>query len=180
MVGGITSIGQSLLPYLLAPAANSAGTWVLSAFALCLVNRMPARGLVLGALALFAMVIGYALVSELRGFTAGARLVLFWGAASVVVGPFVGTSAAWVRGANGMRPAIGAGIIGGVLIGEAVYGLTLIAETTPAGYWAAELVAGLVVVVAGGRRSFLAALAVAAAAAAAVNLAYRINPLSFL
>ena len=96
LVGGLTSIGQGTLPEYLGPMGNSAGSWSLTAFGLAATNRNSRLGALLGASALFAMVLGYALVSEQRGYPSGSRLVVFWGAAAVVVGPAIGVAAAWV------------------------------------------------------------------------------------
>ena len=190
IVGALTSIGQGILPDVLAPMANSAGSWCLAAFALAAFaigsTMRPAwLGAVLGALALFAMVIGYALASEVSGHAAGTRLVLFWGAAAVVVGPAVGIAATWFRGGNQSRVAVAAGVIAGILAGEAVYGLTFIAATTPIVYWAGQLVIGLGVAVSAAAlrlesRERLLCLLVLLGTGAAVLVAYAANPIQYL
>lgn len=190
VVGALTAIGQGVLPDVLAPMANSAGSWCAAAFALAALalSRTEPRtwlGAVLAAVALFAMVIGYALWSELSGNAAGSRLILFWGAAAVVVGPAVGAAAAWFRAADPTRVAVAAGVIAGILAGEAAYGLTVIAATTPAAYWAAQLALGLGI--AGYATTYrlharhrLLCLAVTAAIASAVLLVYVANPIQYL
>ena len=50
--------------------------------------------------------------------------------------------AAWVRGGDAIRSAAGAALIAGILIGEGIYGLTVIADTTPAAYWIGEIIVG--------------------------------------
>lgn len=189
IVGVLTSIGQGVLPDVLAPMANSAGSWCLAAFALAALavgptNRPAWLGAVLGALALFAMVIGYALASEVSGHAAGTRLVLFWGAAAVVVGPAVGIAAAWFRGGSS-RAAVAAGVIAGILVGEAIYGLTFIAATTPVVYWAGQLVIGVGVAVSAAAlrldsRERLLCLLVLLVTGAAVLAAYAANPIQYL
>ena len=91
-------MGQGVLPSELGSLANSAGSWSLAAFLLALVDRVPWRGAILGALALAAMVVGYAVVTQVRGFPVSTRLVVFWGLAAVTVGPALGVGAAWTRG----------------------------------------------------------------------------------
>jgi hypothetical protein len=185
-VGGLTSIGQGTLPEYLGPMANSAGSWSVAAFGLAAINRNPRFGALLGASALFAMVLGYALVSELRGYPSGSRLVLFWGAAAVVVGPAIGVAAAWVRGTDVTRVAIAAGLVGGILIGEGVYGLVLIGDTTPIAYWAGQVLIGVVITVgvAASRLHWNTAAGlsglVALIVAASVFGVYAANPIQFL
>ena len=63
-IGVITSLGQSALPDEVRSLANSAGAWSLAAFLLCLANRNPRLGLVLGPVALAAMLLGYDVATE--------------------------------------------------------------------------------------------------------------------
>ena len=186
LVGGLTSIGQGTLPEYLGPVGNSAGSWSLAAFGLAASNRNSRFAALLGASALFAMVLGYALVSEQRGYPSGSRLVVFWGAAAVVVGPALGVAAAWVRGNHSTQVALAAGLVGGILIGEGVYGLIVIADTTPIAYWAGQVLIGLVVIITVGalrlRRITAAGLSgiVALLVAASVFGVYAANPIQFL
>ena len=190
IIGVLTAIGQGALPGVLAPMANSAGSWCLAAFVLAaFATGMPYRpvwlGAVLGALALFAMVIGYALASEVSGHAAGTRLVLFWGAAAVVVGPAIGIAATWHRGGRSSRAALAAGLIAGILVGEAIYGLTFIAATTPVVYWAGQLVLGLGVAILAAAlrldsRERLLCLLVLLVIGAAVLAAYAADPIQYL
>ncbi len=66
----------------------------------------------------------------------------------LIVGPALGVGAAWVRGVNLVRIGAGTAAIAGILIGEGAYGLTRIADTTPGGYWAAQIAVGLAIVIA--------------------------------
>jgi hypothetical protein len=147
MVGALTSVGQGSLPEALGSLANSAGSWSLAAFVLTLANRVPWRGAILGALALAAMVVGYAVATEMRGFPMSMRLVAFWGLAALTVGPALGVGAAWTRGPDLTRRALAAGLLGGILIGEAAYGLTVVADTTSPAYWIVQALTGVVIVV---------------------------------
>ena len=142
VIGCLTSVGQGVLPFALSPLANSAGAWSLAAFALTLGNREPRRGVILGVAALASMLAGYVVTSTVRGFPVGSSLLLFWGLASVVVGPVLGVGAAWVRGSSPIRISAGGAAIAGILVGEGAYGLTLIADSTPAGYWAMQIASG--------------------------------------
>jgi hypothetical protein len=186
LVGALTSVAQAVLPTETASLANSAGSWSLAAFALCLTNRRPQRGAVLGAVALLAMVVGYAVLTEVRDFTASTRLVLFWGLAAVTVGPALGVGAAWSRGPHLDRRALAAGLIAGILIGEGVYGLTVVAGTTSPGYWIVQGLVGVAIVVGRiglrlrDRRATVLCASATAAVAAAFYVAYAANPTTLL
>ena len=54
-------------------------------------------------------------------------------------------AASWST-SRGIRRGDGFAVIGGVLIGEGVYGWTTVADTTDWRYWAFELVIGAIVV----------------------------------
>lgn len=67
---------------------------------------------------------------------------LLFSVVGVVAGPFVGLAASWLR-ADGVRAALGTALLAGIGVGEAVYGLTVVRETTNPVYWAVIGVAGL-------------------------------------
>lgn len=185
-IGSLTSLGQGMLPFVLSPLANSAGSWSLAAFALALGNRQPRRGALLGFASLASTLAGYAMTSTMRGNPVGPSLVLFWGVASVVVGPVLGVGAAWVRGSGPTRVAAGGAAIAGILVGEGAYGLTVIGTTTPAGYWIAQIVVGLGIVVAisvrrlGSLQPAAICVAFMAVVAAALYISYSANLTSLL
>jgi hypothetical protein len=145
--GSLTSLGQGSLPFELSPLANSAGAWSLAAFVLARIDPDSRRAALLGATALATLLAGYAIATSVRGFPVGTSLLVFWGAASIAVGPALGVAAAWVGGDRPVRIAAGAALIAGILIGEGAYGLTVIADTTPAVYWVGEAIVGLAIAV---------------------------------
>jgi hypothetical protein len=71
------------------------------------------------------------MVSSLRGFPYSP---LMWGLIGIIVGPFVGIAAAGLRH-RGVRAALGGGLLAGIGLGEALYGLTAVAATTGIAYW---------------------------------------------
>lgn len=147
-IGMATSAAQGLLPETLAPLANSSASWCLCAFVIAMGERKPQSAALAGFASLVAMIAGYALVTEILGYPAGAvSLFVRWGAAAVVAGPALGVGAAWLRGSNGLRRAAGIAPIAGILLGEGLYGLTVVAATTSVGYWAGQVAVGLAVVV---------------------------------
>lgn len=172
VLGGLTSSGQLLLPPEFASLANSASGWAIpTALLVFVAARGYGEAAMGGALAFVALTVGYAVVSGWRG-------VFFdpvtWAMIGVLTGPVVGAAAHALR-----RPAwpaaIGAGVLAGTLVGEGVYGLTVIADTTSPVYWWLVLVLGAAVAVAVAVRirsaPAIAALGVIAAGAAAAFVA---------
>ncbi|PDP89100.1 hypothetical protein CQJ94_05030 [Glycomyces fuscus] len=141
LAGFLTSYGQGLLPHGLAPMANSAGTWSLIAFLLGMLSPRPGVSAIAGALSLAAMVLGYDLASALRGFAASSGATFFWLTAAVLVGPALGWGGNALRLRTRLAP-LAAGAMSGVLVGEGVYGLLYIADTTSPVYWSCSVAAG--------------------------------------
>lgn len=139
-LGAATSFAQTVLPDALRPFANSASGWTLLtalAVAGCRVRTVPSA--VLGAACFVSLVLGYQVVSTLRGFPTSETLFLIVG---LVVGPFVGAAAAWLR-RGGVRTAVACGALAGIALGEAAYGLLVVAATTGWFFWTLIGVAGL-------------------------------------
>ena len=132
----------------------------------------------MGGVTLLALLAGYVGTNELRGVASSASLLLFWGVTGVTVGPLVGLGAHWLRTRTDTRAALGVGGMAGVLIGEGVYGLTVIAETTAPAYWWGLIALGVVGLVAAaalrlrGALPRVLALMTAALIAGAFVLAY--------
>jgi Family of unknown function (DUF6518) len=143
-LGVLTAYAQEWLPPELGSIANSAGSWALVAFLLAMLLATGARGgAVIGSLALVALLVGYVLGANARGVSAGSSLIVFWGAAALLAGPLVGICGFWAKSGQTLRPAIGVGLMSGILIGEGIYGLTFIADTTYAPYWWVETATGI-------------------------------------
>lgn len=176
--GGLTALAQAHLPEVLSPLADSAGSWTVVAFGCALVARSPRSAAAVGGLAMLALLAGYVLTNTLRGFPSSTALLLFWGVAGVTVGPLVGIGAHWVRSRRDVLAGLGVGGLGGVLVGEGVYGLTVVSETTPAAYWWGSLLLGVLVVAVAstvwlqGLLARVVAPAVAAAVAGAFVMLY--------
>ncbi len=147
-LGVVTAYAQGWLPPELGSLANSAGSWGLVAFLLAYGLAVGLRsGALIGSLALFALLLGYVFGADARGYSSGSSLIVFWGAAALLAGPLVGICGFWARSGRAPRPAVGVGVMSGVLIGESIYGLTFIAGTTYPPYWWGEVVAGVLLVV---------------------------------
>ena len=142
-LGVLTAYGQKWLPQEVGSLANSSGSWALAAFLLALFATGQRVAAACGALALLALLGGYVLGAGLRGYPSGSTLIIFWGLAAVFVGPFLGLGAHWVRSGRRTLAALGAGGMSGVLVGEGVYGLAYIADTTYPPYWWGQIAVGV-------------------------------------
>jgi hypothetical protein len=141
--GALTALAQGWLPDSVASLANSAGPWTLIAVAAAFLATTARVAAGTGALALAALLAGYILGATARGAHASASLLVFWGLAAVIVGPVVGLSAHWLRYPHRGPAPLAVGALTGVLIGEGVYGLTVISSTTNPWYWSIELAIGI-------------------------------------
>jgi hypothetical protein len=104
---------------------------------------MPA--VVAATLTLACCELSYVLATEVRGGTSAASTVVFWLTAAVLAGPPLGVAGAWST-ETGPRRGVGLSALGGVLLGEGLYGWSTIANTTDWRYWAVEVATGVVVI----------------------------------
>lgn len=149
-IGGATSYGQLLLPGPINSLANSVSGWVLPAFiAVFLMSKRPfPRQLwfagFAGAVILFGMLQGYAIVSTLRGYfdSYGPGTFYFW--AAIIGGPIVGIAAALQHSRIGSLRSLSIGLITAILIGDGVSGLVRVAATTGWIYWALSIAVGVI------------------------------------
>lgn len=165
-LGALTSWAQGKLPDALASFANSPSGWTfLTAVMVAAVRPSLRLGAALGVVSFVSLVLGYTFASQLRGL---AYDPVPWSAVGVVAGPFVGAAAAALRGRD-VRAGIGAGTLAGVLVADAGYGLTVVADSTSPVYWTLCLVGAAVLAVvtavrvAGPGRAALVAATLAAA-----------------
>ena len=168
LLGGLTSYAQGFLPDAFASFANSASGWtVLTALLVYWSRARTLPAAVLGAVSFVLLVLGYMVAAQVRGFVYDP---LLFSVVGVVVGPFVGVAASWLR-ASGVRAALGTALLAGIGIGEAAYGLTVIGDTTSPVYWTVIGVAGVILL--GGMivRRLRGALPVGLAAGGTVALA---------
>jgi hypothetical protein len=181
LIGGLTSLGQAFLPAETASLANSASGWAVPTAVLVLLTARGYPEAALGAaLGFVAMTVGYSVISGWRGFPFDPTE---WALVGLVVGPVVGAAAHALR-RRSMQAAVGAGVLAGIMVGEGVYGLTAVAETTSPVYWWMVIVLGgaLVVATAARLRSLLPIIVlvlVTSAVAASFVLAYLALPLLF-
>jgi hypothetical protein len=143
LLGGLTSLGQTVLPDAVQPMANSASGWTLLTIGvLWWLRTWTWVSAVLGAVCFVLLNVGYALVAGARGFFYSPVL---WSVVGIVVGPFVGLAVAWARQRMVPRTAaLGFGFLTGLLLGDAVSGFVRVRDTTGWFYWAALGVGALV------------------------------------
>ncbi|WP_159617517.1 DUF6518 family protein [Arthrobacter zhaoguopingii] len=149
VLGALTSLGQTFLPESLSSVANSAGGWSAMAFALVWLSRSRyLSGMVLGVASFYLLNVGYAVISDLRGYSWSLSLGNFFVLMSFVAGPPIGLAAAWMRSRSTWVVAIASSAFPAVLIGEGIYGLTVVAETTSPVYWIISIASGVAFVAA--------------------------------
>lgn len=142
--GGLTSFAQTVLPPALAPAANSSGGWtLLTVLVVALLRLRPAWSAAAATVCFTTLTLGYQLVSTMRGYPTSEAFFLL---AGLVVGPFVGAATAWLHD-HGWRPAAAAALLGGIGVGEGVFGLVVVASSTSPVWWVLEIAGGVALAV---------------------------------
>jgi hypothetical protein len=148
ITGGLTSVGQQYLPHELRSLANASGTWFAVVMAALVVARpRPVLAILLGILGLIVMNEAYGVISRWRGFYYGGGVTSIWNQIALVVGPGAGIAATWMRSPRPILVAVGASAPAAVLIGEGLFGLTVVSDTTSPVFWTIELAAGIGLVV---------------------------------
>ena len=148
VTGGLTSFGQQYLPHELRSLANASGTWfALVMGALVVARPRPVLAIILGVVGLIVMNEAYGVVSRWRGFYYGGSLSSMWNQIALLVGPVAGIAATWLWSPRPILVAVGASAPAAVLIGEGLFGLTIVSDTTSPVFWTIELAAGIGVVV---------------------------------
>ena len=148
VTGGLTTFGQQYLPHELRSLANASGTWFAVVMGALVVARpRPVLAILLGVLGLIVMNEAYGLASRWRGFYYGGGLSSMWNQIALLVGPVAGIAATWLRSPGPVLVALGASAPAAVLIGEGLFGLTVVSDTTSSVFWTIELAAGIGMVV---------------------------------
>ena len=134
LCGVVTFFAQGFLPEAVASFANSASGWTMvTALLLAWARVRTALAALLGAASFVLLTLGYSVAVELRDLSYDPTLFVVVG---VVVGPFVGIATSWLRAASSWRTATSTALLAGIGVGEAIYGLTAVADTTSPVYWA--------------------------------------------
>ena len=153
MWGGLTSFGQQYLPDQFRSLANSAGPWFAVVMGSIYVARpRPVLAIILGILGLVVMNEAYGVVSRWRDYAYSGGFSSVWNLIALIVGPAAGIGATWLRSSRPVLVALGASAAAAAFIGEALYGLTVVGDTTSPVFWSIELAAGLCLVALGAVR----------------------------
>ncbi|KQX05590.1 MULTISPECIES: DUF6518 family protein [unclassified Leifsonia] len=176
VLGGLTPLGQGALPPEFSSLANSVSGWMIpTALLVWLLARSYVEAAFGGALGFVGLTVGYAVVSGWRGVDFDPT---FWIIVGVVAGPFIGAAAHALR-RSALSAALGNGLLSGLLVGEAVYGFTVVGATTSPVYWWISAASGVLLL--GGMafrirrpRLILLATALTATIAAAFLVAYQL------
>lgn len=122
----------------------------------------------------------YGAVSRWRGFPYGGGLTSIWNLIAVVVGPAAVIAATWLRSPRRELVALGVAAPAAVFIGEGLYGLTVISDTTSPVFWSIELAAGVgLVAITAVRVRTIAAIGVLVGASALVAAMFYVVYSSF-
>ena len=146
LLGAATFHAQGFLPDALTSFANSASGWTLVTVLLLTGSRVrPAAAALLGATSFVLLTLGYSVAAQLQDLFYDPTLFALVG---VVVGPFVGIATSWLRSSHPWQAALGTSLLAGIGVGEAVFGLTAVADTTSPVYWVLIGAAALVLLIA--------------------------------
>ncbi|TFC04330.1 hypothetical protein E3O42_05420 [Cryobacterium adonitolivorans] len=149
LIGGLTSFAQQYLPPSVNSLSNSAGGWTMFSFLIVWLSR--ARPLLAGFLGIVVfqlLVESYSVVAEWRGFDDGDPFTSIWTIVGLVAGPLLGVAASLVRYAPPVWRALAVTPLSAVLLGEGIWALNTIADTTSPVYWTLEIVLSVVVLLA--------------------------------
>jgi hypothetical protein len=144
VLGALTSFAQTYLPASLSSFANSSGGWSMLVFLLVRLGgaRLPLASL-LGLISFWALLEGYDIVTAWRGFGYSPPFSdVFW-LLSFPAGPILGGAAALTLHGRGSWRVLGVAPLAGVLIGEGIWALGAVADTTSPVYWWLEIVLGV-------------------------------------
>ena len=122
VLGGLTQIGQRLLPDALQPLANSISPWITVSFLIGALSYRPFAAAVGGWLTLvFALSGYYLLLAQQYGLDVSTNSLVLWGVASVAGGFVFGPAGwHWRHGSANVR-AVSTGLLAAAFIAESVY-----------------------------------------------------------
>lgn len=149
LVGGLTSVGQTYLPPEINSLANSVGGWTMVGFLLVWLGRArPLLAAILGVVVFQLLTESYSVVAEWRGFDDGDPFASIWTIVGLVAGPVLGLSASLARHGSPVWRALAVTPLGAVLLGEGIWALNTIVDSTSPVYWTLEIVLSVVFVAA--------------------------------
>jgi len=146
LIGGLTSFAQQYLPPWVNSLSNSAGGWTMFSFLIVWLGRArPLLAAALGVVVFQLLIESYSVVTEWRGFDDGDPFTSVWTVVGLVAGPLLGAAAGLVRYAPPVWRALAVTPLAAVLLGEGIWALNTIADSTSPIYWTLEIVFSVVV-----------------------------------
>jgi hypothetical protein len=153
-IGLLTLIGQGHLPGAWQHLANTGGPWLVGAFFIGAFMPTWRWAAATGLVALLGCLLGYYVAAQvIVDASSPVGMIAFWVGTALVGGPLFGVAGYWWRGAHGWRDAqawgqwrraVGAGLLGAVIVAEGLYLLQIVpADDRPAGW--VEVAVGLIV-----------------------------------
>jgi hypothetical protein len=143
-IGGLTSPAQQYLPDSIRSLANAVGPWFIAVLVAVYAGRSRlSLAMVLGIVGFVLLNVSYGVVSEARGFAYSAGPTNIWNILALPAGVVAGVAATWLRSARVMLVAVAAAPPVAVLLGEGMYGLTVVLDTTGPAVWILELIGGV-------------------------------------
>jgi hypothetical protein len=142
--GVITPFAQQYLPEWVNSLANASGSWTMIGLLAVYLSR--ARGVFAAALGITALLLlneAYSAVSTARGHFYAGGFSSQWTYIAIAAGPIVGLAASWLRSSKPLFVAMAVAAPSAVLIGEGIYGLTVVADTTSPVYWCLQIAGGV-------------------------------------
>ena len=142
--GVLTPFAQQYLPEWVNSLANASGSWTM--IGVLAVYLSQARGVLAAALGVTALVLlneAYSAVSSARGYPYAGGFASPWTYVAIGAGPIVGLAAAWLRSTKPYLIAVAVAVPSAVLVGEGIYGLTMVADTTSPVYWWLQICGGI-------------------------------------
>lgn len=147
LIGGLTSLGQQYLPPWVNSLANSAGGWTMFCFLIVwLARARPLLAAGLGVVVFQLLVESYSVVTEWRGFDDGDPFSSIWTLVGLAAGPLVGAAAGLARYAPTLWRALAVTPLAAVLLGEGIWALNTIVDTTSPVFWTLEIALSVVFV----------------------------------
>lgn len=149
VLGGATSFAQQYLPDSLRSFANSNSGWTVLAFLVIVVcthwasRRRWWIATGLGLIVFHALLQGYAIVSTMRGFPDSYGPGDFYFIVAMLAGPLVGVAGFAWRSVSGALRAAGIAVVSSVMIGDGVWGLLRVVESTGWLWWVLSIVIGV-------------------------------------
>jgi hypothetical protein len=120
-VGVGTSLGQTSLDGVLSAFVNSASAWLVAPFLVGSRMTSDRRAAAAGLAVCVLQLVGYSLTSELRGFSSGGAIVVFWTMCAIVGGPVFGLAGRLWRTRTDGLSGLGAAVLAAAFLSEGAW-----------------------------------------------------------